>query len=73
MARVDGEGLRLPREEVFPAFRLMPAALFFERRRVFSATAFAWKFTPLYDGSSENSPKKYAPGRGAGFGAFFIV
>ena len=41
-ARVDCEGLRLAREEVFVAFRLMPAALFLERRRVFSATALAW-------------------------------
>jgi hypothetical protein len=45
---VDCEGLRLAREEVFVAFRLMPAALFFERRRVFSATALAWKITPLF-------------------------
>jgi len=40
-ARADCEGLRLAREEVF-AFRLMPVALFFGRRRVFSATALAW-------------------------------
>src|SRR5215469_11614433 len=45
-ARADCEGLRLAREEVFP-FRLMPVALFFGRRRVFSATALAWEFTPL--------------------------
>src|ERR1700752_682463 len=40
-ARADCEGLRLAREEVF-VFRPMPAALFFGRRRVFSATALAW-------------------------------
>jgi len=39
---VEGEGLRLAREEVFAAFRLMPVALFFGRWRVFSATALAW-------------------------------
>jgi hypothetical protein len=42
IVRVDRDGLRLAREEVFLAFRLMPAVLFFERRRVFSATALAW-------------------------------
>ena len=31
IARVEGEGLRLAREEVFAAFRLMPVALFFGR------------------------------------------
>jgi len=31
IARVEGDGLRLAREEVFAAFRLMPVALFFGR------------------------------------------
>ncbi|MGB6757162.1 MAG: hypothetical protein WBE82_04430, partial [Xanthobacteraceae bacterium] len=40
--RVGRDGLRLAREAGLVVFRLIPAALFFERRRVFSATALAW-------------------------------
>src|SRR5579862_891685 len=46
-ARVGCKGLRLAREEVFLAFRFMPVALFFERRRVLSATALRVGHTPL--------------------------
>src|SRR5580704_15547640 len=70
-ARADCEGLRLAREEVF-VFRPMPAALFFGRRRVFSATALAWN-SRLFMTVPRNSPKKYAPGPGAGLGVLFIV
>jgi hypothetical protein len=52
----------LAREDVFPAFRVIPAVLFFERElfervRVLSATAFAWIITPLLTVSSK-TPKK---------------
>jgi hypothetical protein len=55
-ARADCEALRLAREEVF-AFRLMPVALFFGRRRVFAATALAWN-SRLFLRFLGNSPKK---------------
>jgi hypothetical protein len=59
---VDGVDLRLAREEVFVVFRLMPAALFFERR-VFSATALRVEITPLLVTIPLEMPlKKYAPG-----------
>src|SRR5262249_43767041 len=62
--RADCDGLRLAREEVF-VFRLMPVALFFGRRRVFSATALAWN-SRLFLRFLGNSPKKYAPSSGSG-------
>jgi len=67
LARVSGprvvcDGLRLAREEVFDAFRLMPAALFLVRRRVFSATALAW-VSRLFWRFLENAPEKSVAGR----------
>jgi hypothetical protein len=58
---VGCEGLRLAREDVFRVFRPMPVALFLERRRVFSATALAWK-SRLSLTIPRKLPKKYAPG-----------
>jgi len=56
--RVDCDGLRLAPEVGFLVFRLMPAALFFERwRRVFSATALAW-VSRLFWRFLENAPEK---------------
>jgi len=55
--RVDCDALRLTREDVFLVFRLMPAALFFDRWRVFSATALAW-ISRLYWRFLGNAPRK---------------
>src|SRR6516162_140088 len=56
IARADCDGLRLAREGVF-VFRLMPVALFFGRRRVFSATALAWN-SRLFMTVPRKLPKK---------------
>src|SRR5689334_16936151 len=69
--RADCEGLRLAREEVF-AFRLMPVALFFGRRRVFSATALAWN-SRLFLTVPRIPPEKICSRSGAGLGVLFIV
>jgi hypothetical protein len=59
----------LPVEAFFG--RLVTAVVFFDRWRVFPATAFVVDLTSLVDGSSEATRKIMLPLGGAGSGAVF--